>query len=192
MQRTNHLTSFAVCFGTVTFDTVSGLVRRLVPGRLTSRQLPRTIVVVGILFAVVELHTVYASVHLLPSVRLIDAAVMVPGKKIFCEVKSGSVMVLSPLLCFEEHPCTSDTSNERKYGWTRDSLVSLNTEAVEVTIKSCLDYPNGVGQGSLLGIPVAYENLAEKREDLDTEGTDMRYMSEQPWLVVHGILVMRK
>ncbi|KAF1924617.1 HET-domain-containing protein [Didymella exigua CBS 183.55] len=136
--------------------------------------------------------------HILPSAKLIDASVVVPGRNKFGEVDRGYVTILSPLLTFEEQQSTFDTTNERKYGWTHDSLVSRDTETDEVTITSCFDYPNETRQGWLLGIPLVYKNIAERQEDSDgQEGQeDQKYCSqdtsEQPWLAISGILIMEK
>lgn len=88
-----------------------------------------------------------SSLHVLPSAKLIDSKGVTPGKNNFGEVKSGYVTIISPILNFEEQPSTFDATNERKYGWTHDSLVSRDTETDEVVITSCSDYPNETRQG---------------------------------------------
>lgn len=142
---------------------------------------------------VVEFQTSLASLHLLPSVKLIDAAVVVPGKNKFGEVQSGSLSILSPLLTFEEHPSTFGKSRELKYGWTNDSLDSPDLEDFGVIIKSCFDYPEELRDGWLLGIPLAYADLADRRASFDEPRVGLQDESEPPtWLEVHGILVVEK
>lgn len=133
-----------------------------------------------------------SSLHLLPSAKLVDANVVVPGMNKFGEVISGHVTILSPLLTFEERCSTFDTANERKYSWTHDSLVSRDTELDEVAIASCFDYPNETRTGWLLGIPLAYGNIAERQHDLDDQEENAQGSPEQPWLTISGILIMEK
>ncbi|KAF3038309.1 hypothetical protein E8E12_005365 [Didymella heteroderae] len=133
-----------------------------------------------------------SSLHVLPSAKLVHSSVVTPGKNQFGEVESGYTTILSPLLTFEEQPFTFDTANERKYGWTHDSLVSRDTETDEVIITSCFDYPNEVRQGWLLGIPLVYRNVADRQHDPENREGSAHETSEQPWLNVSGILIMEK
>lgn len=134
-----------------------------------------------------------SSLHALPSAKLINSSVVTPGKNKFGEVRSGFVTILSPLLTFEEQPSTFNATNERKYGWTHDSLVSRDTETEEVVITSCLDYPNEARSGWLLGIPLVYRKLAERQHDPeDREGDCTQEAHEQPWLAISGILIVEK
>lgn len=141
---------------------------------------------------VVEFQTAYASLYVLPSVKLIDAAVVVPGRNKYGEVESGSLTLLSPLLTFEEHPPLFDVAKGWKYGWTHDSLESPDLRDLDVTISSCFDYPNETRQGWLLGVPLAYEDLAERQEDRDDQQPDPQDTPERPWLEVYGVLVVEK
>ena len=134
-----------------------------------------------------------ASLYALPSAKLIDSNVVTPGKKNFGEVESGYVAILSPILSSEEQPSTFDATNERKYGWTHDSLVSRDTETDDVVIKSCFGYRNEIRQDWLLGIPLVYRNIAERQHDLDNQAGDRtQEAEEQPCLTVSGILIMEK
>jgi hypothetical protein len=134
-----------------------------------------------------------SSLHILPSVKLIDSNVVTPGRNKFGEVKSGYITILSPILTFEEQPSIFDATNERKYGWTHDSLVSCDTETNEVVITSCFDYQNETRQGWLLGIPLVYRNIAERQYDPeDRAGIHTQEVQEQPWLTISGILIMEK
>lgn len=142
---------------------------------------------------VVEFQSREATLHLLPSIKLIDAEVEVPGNNKFGAVQSGFLTVLSPLLTFEEHPSLFYESIEQRYGWTPDSLDCPDLEDFDVTIQSCFDYPNETRKGWLLGIPIAYEDLAEKREESDNQGLQSQDVPQlKPWLEVHGILIMEK
>lgn len=134
-----------------------------------------------------------SSLHVVPSAKLVDSSVRTPGKNRFGEVESGYITILSPLLTFEEQPSTFNATNERKYGWTHDSLVSRDTETGEVVITSCFDYPHETRQGWLLGIPLVYRNIAERQQGPEGREEDRtQEAQEQPWLSISGILIMEK
>lgn len=138
---------------------------------------------------VVHFQTLLAPLQVLPSVKVVDVAVLVPGRNKFGEVESGHLTLLSPLLTFEEHE--SWLSKEKSWqegfqgAWLPDSLHSPDLEDFDVGIDSAFDYPHEPRDGWLLGIPLAYSNTADESEMHD-ESAPSRMVK------VHGILIMHK
>lgn len=119
----------------------------------------------------------------LPSVSIVEATVLVPGKNPFGQVESGYLRLSVPLLSFKP----AEGEDLSVGAWEHNRMWCLEVLDFGVDVGSSLDYPGKHRSVSLSGVPLLYSNMRDAVSE-ELAGGECRNRS-RGWLQIHGILL---
>ncbi|KAH8722549.1 heterokaryon incompatibility protein-domain-containing protein [Phaeosphaeriaceae sp. PMI808] len=139
----------------------------------------------------VNFQAVLGAVQPLPSVKVVDVGVSVPGYNKYGEVESGFLTILSPVLTFKVNDMAPTMS---KGSWIDCALYvpSLDDNGFDVLVSSSLDYVEETREGVILGIPLASRCPSDEGETYDHYYDNRSRSNLQPWVKIYGILIVQK